>query len=192
MDEKSLSTRHAVHRLPPGSRPNLLDYGLQVRTIMAPQRISPHSLDHGRQLHHHTRSITASNCISEMARLWPPGASTNSLDNGLQTRSIAASKVAPSWTPRAYLQTRSISASKCISKLAPSRPPSVSPNLCDCGLQVNLQNRSMTASKSFPKLTRSWPRSVSLSSLDCHFQVHLELLWSTVCSHSTDIPCVYG
>jgi hypothetical protein len=74
-----------------------------------------------------TRSIMACKCISKLARLRSP----NSLDHGLQvylqTRSITASKV--------HLQSRSITASNCISKVAPSRPPSVSPNSLDHGLQ---------------------------------------------------------
>jgi len=51
-------------------------------------------------------SITASKCISKLARLRPP----SSHDHGLQV----------------HLQTRSIMASKCISQLARSRPPSTS------------------------------------------------------------------
>ena len=78
------------------TRPNSLDYGLQVR------------------------SITASECISKIARLRPPSASPNSLDYGLQTRSIMASK--------------------CITKLARFRPSS----LHDHGLQVHLQTQSIT------------------------------------------------
>jgi len=55
----------------------------------------PISLDHSLQVHLQTRSITASQCISELkikaskgiskiARLQPPGASLNSLDHGCQ------------------------------------------------------------------------------------------------------------
>jgi len=68
-----------------------------------------------------------------------------------------------------YLQTRSITASKCISKLAQSRPRSVSPDSLDSGLQV----RTIMASKCISKLARSWPLSASLSSLDLSLQVHL-------------------
>ena len=121
-DEKSLSTRRAVHRLPPSTHPNSLDYGLQV--------------------HLQTRSIAASKCISKLTQSLPPSASRNSLNRGLQvhlqTRLITASKFTRSWPPSADLQTRSIVASKCISKLARSRPPSASPISLDHGLQVHL------------------------------------------------------
>jgi hypothetical protein len=103
---------------------------------------SPNSLDYGLQVHLQTRSITASKCISKLARLRPP----SSHDHGLQV----------------HLQTRSISASKCISKLARLRPPSSH----DHGLQMHLQTRSVTASKCMSKLARSRPRSASISSLD--------------------------
>ena len=112
-----------------------------------------------------TRSITASKCISKLARLRP----ASSHEHGLQV----------------HLQSRSITASKYISKLARSRPPS---SLDHC-LQVYLQIRSITASKCISKLARSRPRSISLSSLDRHFQAHLELLSSTACSQSRYRVC---
>jgi len=74
-----------------------------------------------------SRSITASKCISKLARLRPPSVSPSSLDYGLQVCTITASM--------------------CISKLARSQSPSVSLNSHDYGLQVNLQTRSITASK---------------------------------------------
>jgi len=58
-------------------------------------------------------------------------------------------------------------ASKCISKLAQSQPPSVSPNSLDYGLQV----RMITALKCISEFTRPWPPSASLSSLDHGHQV---------------------
>jgi len=73
-----------------------------------PAGASPNWLDHGLQVHLHTRSIaaskcylqsdsiTASNCIFKLARSRPPSASPNPLYHGLQV----------------YLQTRSITASK--------------------------------------------------------------------------------
>jgi len=64
------------------------------------------------------------------------------------------------------VQTRSIT----VSKLARSRPPSLSPNSLDHGLQAHLQSRSITASK----LARSRPPSVSPNSLDYGLQVHLQ------------------
>jgi len=68
-----------------------------------------------------------------------------------------------------YLQTRSITASKCISKLAQSQPPSVSPNSLDYSHQVP----TITASKCISEFTRSWPPSACLSSLDLSLQVHI-------------------
>jgi len=123
------------------------------------------SLDHGFQVYFQIRSITASKCISKLARLRSP----NSLDYGLQV----------------YIQTRSITASKCISMLGRLW----SPNSLDHGLQVYLQICSITASKCISKLARSQPWSVSLSSLDPHFQALLELLSSTACSQSRYTVC---
>jgi len=60
------------------------------------------------------------------------------------------------------LQSCLIMASKCISKLAPSRPP----NSHDYSLQVHLQTRSITACKCISKLTRLWTSSASLSLLN--------------------------
>jgi len=87
--------------------PNTLDYGLQVRTIMA------------------------SKFISELAQSRPPSVSPNSHNHSLQTRSIAASK--------------------CIS-----------PNMFDLGIEVHLQTCSMIAST----LAQLWPPSVSPNTLD--------------------------
>jgi hypothetical protein len=66
--EKSLSTLHTIHRQP------LSSYR------------QPHHYDHG------TWMITASTCISKLAKLWPPSASPNSHDYCLQTCTIRASK----------------------------------------------------------------------------------------------------
>jgi hypothetical protein len=90
-----------------------------------PHSASLSSLNLGLQLHLQTRSITASKCISKLARSRrsrPPSASLSSLNLGLQV----------------HLQTRSIMASKCISEFPPSRPPSASPNSLDHGLGVHL------------------------------------------------------
>jgi hypothetical protein len=115
--EKSLTTWCAMHRLPPSTRPNLLDYSMQVhlqtRSITASKCIfklapllcpsaSPNSLDHGIQVHLQSGSITASWWISKLARLRSLGASPNSLDHSLQV----------------YPQSRAITASKHISKMA--------------------------------------------------------------------------
>jgi len=79
------------------------------------------------------RPSTTSKYLSKLARLRAP----SSLDHGLQV----------------HLQTRSITASQCISKLAWSRPPSVSPNTLDYHLQENLQSRSLTASECVSEFT---------------------------------------
>jgi len=60
-------------------------------------------------------------------------------------------------------------ASKYISKLARLRPPSVSPDWLDYGLQV----RTITASNCISKLAQSRPQSASPNSLDHGLQVHL-------------------
>jgi len=102
------------------------------------------------------------------------------------------------------------------SKLARSRPPILSTNLLDYGLQVctitaskciselarsrppsvcpnsldyGLQVLTSKATKCISKVARSRPRSVSLSSLDRDFQAHLELLLSTACSQSRHTVC---
>jgi len=106
--------------------------------------------------------VNASKYSSNLARSCPPSTSPNWLDHSLQvylqSRSITASKFAPSRPPISYLHTRSITAFNFISKLAWSWPPSVSQNLLDCSPQV----RTVTASK----LARSQPRNASLSLLD--------------------------
>jgi len=111
-------------------------------------------------------SITASKCISKLARLGPP----SSHNQGLQ---VHISKLARSWPP-VHLQTRSSTASNCISKLARLRPPSASPNLLDHGLQVHHQTRSIMVSNCISKLARSRPPIVSPNTLDYCLQVHLE------------------
>jgi hypothetical protein len=69
-----------------------------------------------------------------------------------------------------HLQSRSIMASNCISKLARSQHPSVSPSSLDNGFHVHLQPRSITASKCIYKLARLRPPS----SHDHRMQVHLQ------------------
>jgi hypothetical protein len=117
------STRRAFHRPALSTRPISLDHGLQS--------VLPNSLDYGLQV----RTIMASKCISKLARSRSRSASLSSLDHSLQV----------------YLQIHSITASKCISKLARSRPPSSH----DHGLQVHLQTRSITASECISEFTRS-------------------------------------
>jgi len=116
-----------------------------------------------------SRSITASKCISNLARSGPRSLSPNSLDSGLQVRMSMA------W--------------KCISKLAQSQSWSASLSSLDHGLQMYLQLHLITTSKFFSTPARSRPRSISLSSLDRHFQAHLELLSSPTCSQSRHSVC---
>jgi len=122
-----------------------------------------------------SRLIMASKCISRLGRSWPPRASTNSLDCGLQV----------------HLQSRSITASNCISKIGRLQHPSASPKSLDHGLKVHLQSRSITASKCISKLAWSWPRSESLSSLDCHFQVYIEAGPERVCISYNEMMSIY-
>jgi len=56
-----------------------------------PSSASPNSLDHGIQVHLHTPSITASKCISKLARLRPTSSHEHDLQVHLQSRSITAS-----------------------------------------------------------------------------------------------------
>jgi len=108
---------------------------------------SAKSLDHVFRMHLETRSITSSECISKLAQLQPPSASTNLLDYDLGEH---------------------------ISKLARSRPPSVSPNPLNYGLQVHLQTRSITILECLSKFTQPLPPSVSPNMFDYHLQVHLQ------------------
>jgi len=93
------------------------------------------------------------------------------------------------------VQSRTITASKCISKLAWSRPPSVSPNSLVYGLEVRKiiaskcisklprlrpprafpQTRSITASKCISNLSWSWFWSTSLNWLDQGLQVYFQI-----------------
>jgi len=113
-------------------------------------------------VHVRTRSITASKCISTLARLRPASLHDHGLQVHLQTHLIVAS--------HCIFEFNSVSASKCISKLARSRPPSESPDPLYYGLQV----RTIMASKFISKLARSWPPNASLSSLDLSLQVHIQ------------------
>jgi len=74
-----------------------------------------------------SHSITASKCLSKLARSQPRSVSVKPHHYGLQTRSIMASQ--------------------CISKLARSRSRSASRSSLDHGLQLYLQIRLITASK---------------------------------------------
>jgi len=114
---------------------DLLNYGLQVHTIMHSMCISrlarlrpPSSHDHGLQGY----AIMASKCISNLARSWYWSESLSSPDHSLQV----------------YVQIRSISASKSISTLGRSWPCSVSLSSLNRHFQVPLRLLSNTAAAS--------------------------------------------
>ena len=143
------------------------------------------SLDHCLQVYLQTRSITASQCISQLGRSQPPGVSPNSHDYGLHDRTIPASKCIsklawshpPSESPNSHqysFELCTITASKCIYKLTRSRPQSASPNSLYHSLQVHLQPRAIAASKCITKLDWSRPQSVSPTSHNYRLQVHLQ------------------
>jgi len=140
-----------------------------------PRSVSPISLNHSLQVHLQTRFIMAFKCISRLvllrpasshdhglqvhisnlARSQPPRVSPDSLDYGLQGRTIMAPKcISPNSLDhglQVYVQTRSIRSCE----FDQSWPPSVSPNSLDYGLP-----------KCISKHARSRPQSISLSSLD--------------------------
>ena len=119
---------------------------------------SPNTLNYGFQVHLWVHSISASKCISTLARSWPPSQSLSWLNLGHQ----------------AHLQSHSILASKCLSEYTRSWLPSALPNSLDLGLQVHLQTGLILASKCISEFTRSQPSSASPHSLDCGLQVYLE------------------
>jgi len=92
-----------------------------------PQSASPNLLDYGLQVHPQLGCITASKCISKLARLRPPSSHHHCL--------------------KVQLRTGLIMISECISKFTWSRPPNVSPNTYNHTLQVYFQTCSITASK---------------------------------------------
>jgi len=130
----------------------------------------------------------------------PRCTSSNSLNCGLQVRTIMPSKTISKLTLllppnslnhglQVYLQTRLITASKCISKFTQSQSRSASLSSLDQGRQVYLQISLITTSKCISKLGRSQPWTVSMSSLDRHSQAHLQFLPSTTCSQSRYTVC---
>ena len=74
-DEKSLSTRCAVHRPPPSTCSISLHHSLRSE--------SPNTLDYSLQAYLETRLMMTFKCISKYAWLLPPRASLNWLDHGL-------------------------------------------------------------------------------------------------------------
>ena len=115
----------------------------------------PCSLNSGLQLYLRTRLITASKLArSRLLSVFP-----NSLDYGLQSRSITPSKciskLVPFQRPQVHLQSPLITISECISMFTRSRPPSVSPSTLGYRLQVHLHSRSITASEYISEFTWS-------------------------------------
>jgi len=152
---------------------NMLDYSLQVCTIMDSKCILPNLLNYGLQVHLQTRSIMISECISKITLSWPLCVSPNFHICSLQVCKIVACKgiyaLGQSWPQSAslcllnhgilvYLQTRLITASnsKWICILAQSRPWIVS--LC-----------SLTHS-----MVKQWGKKADrLSSILCHTSHHI-------------------
>ena len=145
-EETSYRTWRAVRRLPLSTRPNSLDYGLQVRTVVASKCLFTlswswsrsaflSSLDHQPQVYLPICSITDSKCISKLAQLRSP----NLHDHGLQV----------------YLHTHLTTLLECISKFTRSRLQSVSPNTLDYRLQVHAQTGSIMASECISEFTWS-------------------------------------
>jgi len=87
---------------------------------------SPHTLDHGLPVNLWVHSISASKCISKLARFRPASESLNLVDLGLQV----------------HLQPRSIPDSKCISEFTWSRSSSASPESLHRRLEIHLQGAS--------------------------------------------------
>jgi len=140
-----------------------------------PRSTPPISHDHRQQVHFHTPSVTASECISILDRSRPASASSEFTWSQLPN---ASPKLARSWPPSASpnlidhgLQVHTIMATNCISTHAQSQPRSASPNLINHGLQVHLlsslnlslqvhlQTRSIATSKCISKLDRPRPAS---------------------------------
>lgn len=87
--------------------------------------------------------LTNSKYCFNLARIWPPTTTPNTLDHSLQlslqSLLITASKISRSGSSSEYLQTLSIPACRCISNYAGSWYPVVSPTMCDYDLQSQHQ-----------------------------------------------------
>jgi hypothetical protein len=81
------------------------------------------------------RCITASKCISKLARVRPPSASLSSFNLGFQVHPFVQLDIGL----QVHLQTYLTTASKYISKFTRSRPPSASLRSLNCRLQVLLR-----------------------------------------------------
>jgi len=114
-----------------------------------------------------SRSIIAYKCISKLAQSRPPSASLSS-----RSRPQSASPNSLDYG----LQVRTITASNCISKLARSPPQSASPNSLDHALQVHLSTRSITASKYIVNERRRVYKDTGVTEVD----------WATGSTYSGD------
>jgi len=102
----------------------------QLPPDQPPPCTPPIVIDHGLKIWLLTRSITASNCISEFTRSQPPRASPNSVKHDLPvhlwvqsiSQSLSASPNSLDPGLQALLSVQSISVSQSISKHAQSRP----------------------------------------------------------------------
>jgi hypothetical protein len=140
-------------RLPACPSPNLLDHSLHWA--------SPNSHDDGLGVHLQSRLITASECIPQLALLWPLSVSRKYQNDGHHVR----------------LETRTGTACKCISKLARSRSPGASLHLHHLALQVRVQTRSITASKCISQLVPLWHPNLLNHGLAVHLSFHTIMLW---------------
>jgi len=102
---------------------------------------------------------TTSKYSSNLDRSWPPSASSNSLDHGLQLHLWVTRSRPPSASPNSLDHGLQVHLS-----VSRSQPPSASPNSLnhglqvhlwvqlDLGLQVHLETHTITASKCIPEL----------------------------------------
>ena len=190
-DELSLNTRRAIHQPASSTHPISLDHSFKLHISNLsrswPPSVSPDLLDYGLQV----CTIMASKCISKLCWLWPPSShdhglqciSPNSLDQGiqvyLQPRSIADSKFARSRSPSAspnllahdlgvHLKVHLITTPKCSSNDALLPLPSSSANSLDHSLGVYLGVHSIVIFSCTPNCSQALPAA------------------------SPDIPCVDG
>jgi len=163
--------------------------------------VPPNSLDYGLPVYLETPSITASKCISKLGRLRPAISLYYSLQVHLQTCSITTCKIARhglqghisklAWSRPSSVSHNSLDNGlhMCISPFPQSRSRSVSLSSLNYHLQVYVQIRLITTPKCISKVTRSLPWTVTLNSLDCYFQAHLELVSRYDCSQSRYTVC---
>ena len=138
--------------LPPSTCPILIDHGLQVN-------LWAHSIS--ASVHLQTRSITASECMSQFIRSRPPSASSEFTPSRSPSSSLSSQSRSRSASPnsldhglRVHLWVHLISVSKWISEFTRCWSPSASPNLLDHSLPVHLWVHLISASKCISEFTR--------------------------------------